>query len=199
MSLSGPDGLTGIHPCSCTHDWIILSAFTGKVISILRGAGLGQPGVVSAYERLLDGDWVHVFPEGRVNQSGTLLYPLRWGVGKLIASVTANSPGGLPPLVLPIYHTGLDVSLPLTQKWSYIPRCGKEITVLFGEPRTFETEVSAHLNENGQYYENYRHPFTEDTERDRHLYHTLTESVYHSLYSLELDPRISTNCLMRRE
>jgi monolysocardiolipin acyltransferase len=56
--------------------------------------------------RLLEGDWVHVFPEGRVNQSGTLLHPLRWGVGKLIASVTANSPSGLPPLVLPIYHTG---------------------------------------------------------------------------------------------
>jgi monolysocardiolipin acyltransferase len=45
----------------------------GRVIPIVRGAGLTQDGVSRCIELLRSGEWVHVFSEGKVNQSKTLL------------------------------------------------------------------------------------------------------------------------------
>ena len=54
----------------------------------------------TAISKLKQGEWIHIFPEGKVNQVGKLL-PLRWGVGKLIDSCSP------PPVVIPIYHHGM--------------------------------------------------------------------------------------------
>ncbi len=56
---------------------------SGKTLAIERGRGLQQPIMRSAAREVGQGGWLHVFPEGRVNRSGTL-GPLRWGVGKVV-------------------------------------------------------------------------------------------------------------------
>lgn len=43
------------------------------MIPIVRGAGLLQEGVNRTIELLRSGEWVHVFSEGKVNQTKTLL------------------------------------------------------------------------------------------------------------------------------
>ncbi len=65
----------------------------------MLGRGIDQEGVQIAIDKLNHGDWIHVFPEGKVNQSGTLL-PFRWGVGKLIAECNVTPTG------VPFYHRG---------------------------------------------------------------------------------------------
>lgn len=67
-----------------------------KVIPVRRGQGLDQHGLRVAKELLGKDEWIHLFPEGKVNATKSLL-PFRWGVGKLIAD------GSRQPLVLPMY------------------------------------------------------------------------------------------------
>lgn len=44
----------------------------------------------TAARLLACGDWVHVFPEGRVGYSGRV-QPCKWGVGKLVCDCIAES------------------------------------------------------------------------------------------------------------
>jgi 1-acyl-sn-glycerol-3-phosphate acyltransferase len=141
--------------------WIFSS---GKVIPIIRGAGIDQEAVHFCMDRLREGQWVHIFSEGKVNQTG-ILKKLRWGIGKL---TTATEP---TPIVLPIYIRGeYGMLLPLffffffffffpshlfcsrkktlnvvlrahigfekiMPEWRiYIPRFFQEVDILIGEP-----------------------------------------------------------------
>ncbi|XP_052829108.1 tafazzin isoform X2 [Octopus bimaculoides] len=69
---------------------------------------------------------------GRVNLSKEFMR-LKWGVGRLIADCNNNS------LVLPIWLVGMDSILP--NKKPYIPKIGKTVTVLIGEPIQFKSDV----------------------------------------------------------
>ena len=62
----------------------------GKTLPIERGHGPQQPAMQTAAELLAHGDWVHVFPEGRVGYSGRL-QACKWGVGKLVCDTVAHS------------------------------------------------------------------------------------------------------------
>ncbi|KAI9143427.1 Tafazzin-like protein [Paraphysoderma sedebokerense] len=96
----------------------------GQVIPIVRGAGIYQVGMDCALEKLNQGHWVHIFPEGKVNQSPDMLR-FKWGLGRLILESRT------PPLILPLYHDGLSSVMPLDKAW--IPRPFKKLTVTFGD------------------------------------------------------------------
>lgn len=97
---------------------------SGKVMPITRGAGVNQVQFTEFIDREKYGDWVHLYPEGRIYQdNGYLpkdkdgcwitgsgrksppnrhLGPLKWGVGRLIL----ESP--VTPIIIPIYHKGME-------------------------------------------------------------------------------------------
>ncbi|XP_039759309.1 tafazzin homolog [Pararge aegeria] len=100
----------------------------GKCVPVVRGAGVHQPAMDFCVERLHAGDWVHIFPEGRVNVQQERLR-FKWGVGRLVADSAAL---GRAPLVLPVWHEGMARVLPNVEP--YRLRAGQRLTLAVGEP-----------------------------------------------------------------
>ena len=124
----------------------LLATFFGAVqtLPLERGAGLGQPMLEHLAIMLSKGRWVHIFPEGRtVNEAGggRKLGALRWGVGKLVVK-------GNRPVVLPLYHTGMQDVLPqhpMSNKLlSPLPQLGKSVTMLVGQPLDLRKLIQMH-------------------------------------------------------
>ena len=97
----------------------------GKAAPIVRGGGIDQPGMHLLRERLIAGDWVHMFPEGGRTRDpeARLGGNFKPGVGWLIAETH--------PVALPFYHLGMQRVLPVG---SSRPRSGHRVRVLFGAP-----------------------------------------------------------------
>ncbi|MEZ4316654.1 MAG: lysophospholipid acyltransferase family protein [Myxococcota bacterium] len=94
----------------------------GKGVPIVRGAGLDQPGMRFLRERLREGEWVHIFPEGgRTRDPEHLRTPLKTGLAHLVKATR--------PLLLPFHHTGMEQVLPIGAK---LPRLANHLTLEFG-------------------------------------------------------------------
>lgn len=107
----------------------------GKAIPVVRGSGVYQKAMNFCVDLLNRGEWVHIFPEGKVNETKEFMR-IKWGVGRLIADCK------VAPVVLPMWHVGMDDILPNVEP--YVPTIGKRVTLLIGEPLDL-TEVVQNL------------------------------------------------------
>ena len=126
----------------------------GNVIPLDRRGSLEQPLFKRFFEKLNGGSWCHIFAEGRVWQSWrfdkneTNLGKFKFGVGKLIAHSV------ITPLVVPVYHRGMDKIIPEKQysdnkkrkkkpsvPMSIIPRMGKTVHMHIGDPIDFSSVI----------------------------------------------------------
>ncbi|KAJ1923617.1 Lyso-phosphatidylcholine acyltransferase [Tieghemiomyces parasiticus] len=100
-----------------------------QTIPVVRGGGVRQPFIDNAIDRLNHNKWVHIFPEGKVYQTSCMGY-FRWGVARLVMEARTT------PLVVPIWHAGMDKVLPLNRRVP-LPVPGQQITIAVGEPLDF--------------------------------------------------------------
>lgn len=61
------------------------------LITKFAGAGVYQPAVDLCIQKLKQGDWVHVFPEGKVNMEKERMR-YKWGVGRILYETYPVSP-----------------------------------------------------------------------------------------------------------
>lgn len=96
---------------------------SGKCVPVIRGAGFEQPGMQFLAERLAEGEWIHVFPEGGRTRhpEARLQLPFKPGFARLVKETS--------PLVVPYYHRGMEQVLPIGAK---LPAFGKSVSLLFG-------------------------------------------------------------------
>ncbi|KAF8314568.1 uncharacterized protein EI90DRAFT_3089979 [Cantharellus anzutake] len=148
----------------------IFSSFfrAGQVIETFRGRGIYQPAVNDAVRKLDDGAWIHLFPEGYVNQAGGLLR-FRWGVGRIIMNTRAF------PTIIPMWLSGFDKLMPESRSFpKFIPRLSPkhEVSITFGNPIDFKasysplgplTQKAAQLMELGERLETHRRRRRSDT------------------------------------
>lgn len=58
----------------------------GHVLPIDRGHGIYQPIMNEILDELNDGGWLHIFPEGKVNEEKVDMR-LKWGVGRFVKCI----------------------------------------------------------------------------------------------------------------
>lgn len=120
----------------------VLSTFfrNGQVIETFRGAGIFQPAVDFAIDKLNEGAWIHLFGEGKVNQpnvdkheSNILPHKLlrfKWGVGRIVMEAVK------PPVIIPMWLSGFDKLMPEDRPspYKFFPRRGANLSITFGKP-----------------------------------------------------------------
>ncbi|KAJ2797106.1 Lyso-phosphatidylcholine acyltransferase [Coemansia helicoidea] len=115
-----------------------LNAFfaLGQTIPTIRGAGIHQLAVEIGLHKLNHNKWVHVFPEGKINQGPGLLR-FKWGVGRLVMEAERT------PVVVPIFFSGLREVLPLRQPVPvpWLNPFKRELYVRVGDPIDLSAQV----------------------------------------------------------
>ena len=141
-----------------------LSTFfgAGKVLPIKRGAGIDQRHLLDFSRKAAKGgQWLHLFPEGKIYQSGTLgadyylarsdkraasIGRMKWGTGKVVA----HCPKKL--VVVPFHHAGMEGVIPqyaTGQLKTVMPVGPNTATLRVGVPLTFGDLVADHERVHG--------------------------------------------------
>ena len=161
---------------------------SGHGISVRRGAGLQQPGVELAVRKLLEGKWLHIFPEGKVYQNRQVNF-MRWGVAKCVATAYVRSPHRKAAMVLPFYHSGMELVVPLSRfdtTVGYPTICwpgSLPIRVAVGEPFYVDGLIDDFLNRHGK--ARIEDNFRDDTDVEKQFYSALTEHIAERLRQVE--------------
>ena len=182
----------------------------GKVMPIKRGGGLDQPSLLSFARRVASGHWVHLFPEGKVFQSGSLgadyynartdaeasdpggVGRLKWGVGKVLA----HSP--VPVVVLPFHHVGMDGVVPQYETGELktkVPLGGNAVTVRFGAAIHLADLIDDHERRHGTLHK-YSAVKNEEsdklwpsTDAEKRLYCRIARRIEDKLVALEKEAK----------
>uniref|UniRef100_K3WZT1 Tafazzin family protein n=1 Tax=Globisporangium ultimum (strain ATCC 200006 / CBS 805.95 / DAOM BR144) TaxID=431595 RepID=K3WZT1_GLOUD len=137
---------------SYTKGRAISAIFYGaKTLPVKRGAGVDHPMMKAIFDKVELGEWVHIFPEGKIVQNEMLggresprreeIGRLKWGVGKLIARASVR------PVVVPFYHHNMEKVMPQNEKnqlISVVPKTNVDIRVRVGEPISFDDLFDAY-------------------------------------------------------
>jgi len=108
----------------------------GRVVPTVRGWGVNQACIKLCHEKLNIGGWVHLFVEGKVNIDHRLIRP-KWGAAKLLQDAKRT------PIVLPMWHIGMDELLPNKKPWRHIPQIGSKVTLVVGDPIDLSEKIEA--------------------------------------------------------
>jgi monolysocardiolipin acyltransferase len=137
----------------------------GKCVPVVRGAGMGQGGFYFLRDRLAEGAWVHIFPEGgRTRDAQALMsVPFKSGIGRLIEESH--------PVALPFYHYGMQKVLPVG---SIRPRARNQVILRFGRATVCDDAfVDALIR-------------PDDSGDERHRWEIVANWAYEQLRPLEL-------------
>ncbi|GAA5997395.1 lysophosphatidylcholine acyltransferase [Rhodotorula paludigena] len=108
----------------------------GQIIETHRGKGIYQKAIDDSARLLDEGNWVHIFPEGRIKQEE--LHELRrfkWGISRMLMECERV------PLIVPVWIKGFEQVMDEPRVWpNYLPRTGKDVTILYGEPMNAAVE-----------------------------------------------------------
>ncbi|CAN6229961.1 unnamed protein product [Urochloa humidicola] len=107
----------------------------GKCVPIARGGGIYQEHMNEALDVLINGDWLHSFPEGKIAQDDEPIRRLKWGTASLIVRAPVT------PIVLPIVHSGFEKVMPENLFFGRrppVPLWGKKIDIIIGDPIEFD-------------------------------------------------------------
>ncbi|KAH8918332.1 acyltransferase-domain-containing protein [Atractiella rhizophila] len=102
----------------------------GQVIETFRGNGIYQKAVDNSTSLLNRGHWVHIFPEGYVNQSHPYqLLRFRWGIARMLMETKEL------PYIVPVWIKGFEDIMPEDRGFPrFLPRLGAELSISFGTP-----------------------------------------------------------------
>ncbi|KAG5677801.1 hypothetical protein PVAND_007529 [Polypedilum vanderplanki] len=114
------------HDICFTNFWHSSFFMYGKCIPVIRGGGIYQPAIDMCIEKLKLGEWVHIFPEGKVNMEKEYMR-LKWGIGRILKELYP-----IQPIIIPIYHIGMDNLLPNYPPYYF--RFNNKLTFNFGNP-----------------------------------------------------------------
>ncbi|KAG9403466.1 hypothetical protein AC1031_006105 [Aphanomyces cochlioides] len=177
----------------CYQKGALLSTifYGAKTLPVKRGAGVDHPFLRDLFEKVQQGDWVHIFPEGKIVQGGALggregpkattIGRLKWGVGKLIARAD------ITPVVVPIYHLGMDQVMPQNEHHklkSVIPCTGKRVHVRVGDPIYFDDLFIKYKKDRRQGESGNGYTW-ESEEAEKALYSAITWRIEQALLALE--------------
>mmetsp|Transcript_12146 Transcript_12146/g.16437 ORF Transcript_12146/g.16437 Transcript_12146/m.16437 type:complete len:398 (+) Transcript_12146:152-1345(+) len=150
----------------CFSRGALISAFfgAGNTLPIKRGGGLDQPALKALAQKLAQGKWVHIFPEGHVFQgteigsgrgshgennpnirsesSKATIGALKWGTAKLIAHAPQQK-----LIVIPMIHHGMNSLMPydkIGKCESKLWRSNQHVTLTIGQPLEFDDLILQH-------------------------------------------------------
>ncbi|KAF8521152.1 acyltransferase-domain-containing protein [Gautieria morchelliformis] len=111
----------------------------GQVLETFRGNGIRQHAVDRSIELLNQGEWVHIFPEGKIAQPAhSKLRRFKWGIGRMLMETDEL------PEIIPMWLTGFDQVMDESRRFPrFLPRAGKCVSVTFGVSDVVRGRVSA--------------------------------------------------------